>query len=172
MRLNGLLSKSLNYRLDEAFDVLFNADEYSQDEKSRARISAFAEYVAYRYAQFIRYVMLQIRLLLWFVLYGFGCLVLCVMTYPFQSRHLLGALLTVTFLLLTAAVAKILVQMDKDPILSRLEHSDVGKVTYASVAKNFLNIGGVPLVAVLASQFPTVGHALLFWVKPILSSAR
>ena len=45
-------------------------------------------------------------------------------------------------------------QIQRDPILSLIEGSDAGKVSYLELGKHLVSIGGVPALIVLATQFP------------------
>lgn len=128
------------------------------------------EYAALRYLALIKYVNAQMRWLLLFVLYGYLFLILGLETYPFQGQHSISSILTIIFAILFSWSAVIFVQMDSNPLLSRLEHTVPGKADYFEAGQRLLAIGGIPLIAVLASQFPAIERFLLSWVKPTLDS--
>jgi hypothetical protein len=164
------LGNYLNERLIEASTLLLTDYGACTDESNPKH--DIAKYVALRFASLIRYAMLQIRLLLCFTVYGYAFLVLCIMSYPFQGRRILGALLSISFLVLLVLIGYLFVQMDKDGILSRLENSTEGKVSYGGVLSHVIRLGGIPLLAILASQFPEISDFLFSWVRPALSAAR
>ena len=124
-------------------------------------------YVAYRFVALFRYTMLQIRNMLWFLVYGYTCLLLSIAVYPFQGRQSLGGLLSLVFLTLLVGVAVLMFQMDRDPILRRLDNPSGAVGNFLSVASNLIMVGGIPLLAVLASQFPSVADFFSSWVRPL-----
>jgi len=50
------------------------------------------------------------------------------------------------------------VQIDSNPLLGRLEHTTPGRTNYLEAAQRLLSVGGIPLIAVMASQFPTIAQ--------------
>jgi hypothetical protein len=60
--------------------------------------------------------------------------------------------------------------MDRDPVLSRL------RATKPRLDMNFVlrvvSYGSLPVLALLGSQFPTVGNFLFSWVQPALQSMK
>jgi len=128
------------------------------------------DFAALRYVALIKYVNTQMRGLLSFVLYGYVFLLLGLQTYPFQGRHTIGSALTIVFSVLFMYSAVIFIQMDSNPLLSKLEHTTPGKTNYLEAAQRLINVGGIPLIAVLASQFPIIERFLIAWVKPTVES--
>ncbi len=123
-------------------------------------------YLALRFVALIRYTLLNIRNLYTFVVYGFACLVVCVATYPFEGKSNLSALLTTVFVFILISVGLMFVQIQKDSILSLIEGSGVGEVSYGELFKHLVSIGGVPALIVLATQFPSIADMVLSWAKP------
>jgi hypothetical protein len=66
--------------------------------------------------------------------------------------------------------AVMIVQMDRNAFLSQLEDTSPGETDYWSAGKRLLGVGGIPLIAILASQFPAIERFLLSWVKPTVDS--
>jgi hypothetical protein len=129
-------------------------------------------YVAYRFVALFRYVMRQLRNMLTFVVYGYAYLVLATTTYPFQDRESLGALMSLLFVLLLGGLAAMMVQMYRDPILRRLERPSSGLSGSVDILTKVIGVAGVPLIAVLASQFPSVADVLLNWVRPFVEASH
>jgi len=129
-------------------------------------------YVAYRFVAFFRYVLHQLRNMLSFVIYGFACLVVGIAAYPFQGRESLGTLMGLVFVLLLGGVAVMITQMYRDPILRRLERPTGGVSEAFEIATKLIGVAGVPLLAVLASQFPSVAEVLLNWVRPLVEASH
>ena len=63
-------------------------------------------------------------------------------------------------------------QMDRDPILRRLDHPEGTVGNFLSVASNLIMVGGIPLLAVLASQFPGVADFFFSWVRPLMGASH
>jgi hypothetical protein len=97
-------------------------------------------------------------------------LVLAAVSYPFNEPHaiLWEIASLVTFLLLI--VGMVLAQMDRDPILSRLSDTDIGKLNYPSFLSQLALAGGLPALTVLASVFPTLGNAIASLLRPVLQT--
>jgi hypothetical protein len=167
------LSKRLNYRWKDVTCFLHHERFLPGNDVGTKKINAMLElYAAYRILSLVRYSMIQLRNLILFVIYGYAFLVICLSVYPFQGRRALGNLLSIAFLGLLVGISAILVQMDRDGILSRLDNTEAGRASLFSVGLRLLSVGGVPLLAVAASQFPAMAEFLGSWVRPMLEAAR
>ena len=136
-----------------------------------AELELASRFVALRYLEYIRYVLLQLRGLLSFITAGFILSLLALNSYPFQSEYLTGWTVTGICLALGAGVVLVFAQMHRDAVLSRLTTGTagtLGKTFYLRVA----SYGALPLLTVIASQFPGVGRFLLSWVQPALEGLR
>jgi hypothetical protein len=161
------LSACLNSRMAKA-EFLFDPEAASVSTLPIAQRIDLEFYLALRFVAFFRYVMLQLRNQLTFVIYGFACLVVGMAVYPFQGRESLGTLTTFGFILLLGGVAVMMVQIYHDPILKRLEGTSGGVSGTFEIAMKVIGVAGVPLCAVLASQFPSIADVILNWVRPVL----
>lgn len=66
-------------------------------------------------------------------------------------------------------ILTILVQLNRDPVLSRLTHTNAGEVTWdLPFLANLAAVVGIPLVTILGSQFPEVRDFLFGWLAPLL----
>jgi len=160
------ISGTLNLLLPQVKRLLVHYDPKSKDPAELQN----ARYLALRMAALIRYSMVQIRNMLWFCLWGYVFLLLSVRLYPFQGRHTLSMLMTALFIVLLLAIGGMFSQMESDPVLGRLEDArtrNVGESSFLGVAGKLLSVGGVPLLAVLASQFPAFAELISGWIKPI-----
>jgi len=165
------VSAQLNDRMAQT-GFLFDLDASAATAVSPGERNLLELYVAYRFVAFFRYVMRQLRNMLTFVIYGFACLVVGIAAYPFQGRESLGTLMSLVFVLLLGGVAAMMVQMYRDPILKRLEKPSSGLSGTFDIATKVIGVAGVPLVAVLASQFPSVAEVLLNWVRPLVEASH
>ena len=127
------------------------------------------EFVALRFVAYMRYVGVQLRNLLSFVGAGFMLCVVSVRSYPFLAHRTIGWALTLIFLALGVPVVIAFAQMDKDAILSRLSDTQPGKLDSAFYAR-LISYGALPLLTVLASQFPSIGRFLFSWVQPAIEA--
>jgi hypothetical protein len=60
-------------------------------------------------------------------------------------------------------------QMDRDAILSRLSGTEPGKLD-RDFYYRVVSYGALPLLALLASQFPSIGRFLFSWLQPGLNA--
>ena len=93
--------------------------------------------------------------------------------YPFQPHSLLSGLSW--FLLLAVVVVSVwvLVEMERNAVLSYASGSEPGKVTWdASFITHLALFAGVPLLALVAAYFPEIGGPIFDSVQPLLRAAR
>jgi hypothetical protein len=129
-------------------------------------------YLAYRFLALFRYSLLQIRNMLWFLVYGYACLLISIAVYPFEGRRSLGGLLTLLFIILLGGVAVLMLQIGRDPILSRVDHPTGTLGNFLQITSNLVTVGGLPLIVVLASQFPGTADFLFSWIRPLIGSGH
>jgi hypothetical protein len=129
------------------------------------------EFVALRFLAFIRYASLQLRNLLGFLTTAFVLSLISLRSYPFQAPHTIGWSMTTIFLILGAGVIIVFAQMDTDAILSRISSTAPGKLDKEFFLR-VISFGALPLITVLASQFPSIGRFLFSWVQPGLEALR
>ena len=165
------LSELLNARMPQTA-FLFSPELAAASSLPAGEKNLLELYVAYRFVAFFHYVVLQLRNKLTFVVYGFACLVVGASVYPFQGRESLGTLMTSVFVLLLAGVAAVIIQMYRDPILKRLEEPSKGIAETFEIVMKLIGVAGVPLFAVLASQFPSLAEFLLNWLQPLLETSH
>ena len=127
------------------------------------------EFAALRFVAFIRYVILQLRNYLTFLSVAFLLAVISFNSYPFQPHHTLTTFLTAVFFIWGTLVVIAFLQMSRDPVLRRM--GSPGKLSGAVIWRA-ISFGGVPLITILASQFPSVGRFLFSWVQPALEAVH
>ncbi len=129
------------------------------------------KFVALHYSSFIIYGVRQIQNLLLFLPIGFVLLMTSLNCYDSQAPLFIGRMLLILFLLLGGAIMFCLVGLEKDPVLSRMAGSDPGKLNSGFYLK-LAAYGALPVLSLLASQFPTVSNFLLSWVQPSLEAFK
>jgi hypothetical protein len=129
------------------------------------------EIIAIQYRDYIQYIVHQQQNLLVFIITGFLLSMVALHCYPFQSLRLLHTFVSVMFLMFSAGFVTVLAQADRDPILSRITKSTPDKLSggFFLRAAGYL---GVPLITVLASQFPSLDRFLFSWIQPALQAMK
>ncbi len=165
-----------------------NADAKAEDEGRQAApaskplmhiagepksVADLAEaFVALHYSQFLLYAVRQIQNLLWFPSIGFVLLMLAMNSYSFQAPHLIGRFL----LILCRVIAWILgtcmvrsrARSDFEPYCGHESPGELGVTFYLKLAR----YGALPLVGLLAWQFPWISNFLMSWVEPALEALQ
>jgi hypothetical protein len=127
--------------------------------------------VALHYSPYLIYCVRQIRNLLLSLSIGFLLLVASLNSYSYQSPQFIGKVLLVLFLLMAAVTFRCIVGMERDPILSRIAGTTPGKLDTESYFK-LIGYGALPILALLASQFPSVSGWLYTWITPTLEALK
>ncbi len=105
------------------------------------------------------------------VLFIMGAILLVLAThllYPFQSQQRLMAFVWADILLAVAALLLVIVQAERNPIMSRLTSTTPGQIAWDSgFVSKLIVYGLLPLLALFAAQFPEIGSTLLQWIEPV-----
>jgi hypothetical protein len=100
---------------------------------------------------------------------GFVLLLLSLIVYPFQPQRYLVLLSTVLLVVTGPGTMYVLAQMNRDEVLSRIAKSPPGKLTWDRAFVSQVVIYGVlPLVSLIATQFPEVRGAAFSWIETAL----
>jgi hypothetical protein len=158
------LHLELNRASYEAMAVLDGSSKVLVDSRLEAELR---RYLALRFVTFIRYVLLQMRNLMWFVVYGYFFACLSVKLYPFQGGKSLGDLLGLTFFIVLAMVGAMITGILRNPMLRLLEDKGSNPSGALQVIMHLATVGGVPLLALLAWQFPWIGQIAFSWLRPL-----
>jgi hypothetical protein len=177
--LSDTASKILAYRLvphwarQGGSDTL--DDEYAEDAKRQALTSETEllflqeEFVALRYVGLIHYETSQLKNLVMLLVSAFVLALASIGSYPFLGGRLLIWTMAAVFVLFGAGVIASFAQMARDAILSRLSGTDAGKLDLSFYLR-VLSYGALPVLALLASQYPSVGRSLVSWLQPALNA--
>lgn len=169
-----------DYWRDQAADSQPNTDSTPKDSKADGKESvrlprdahASAEhFVALHYVMFIRSVMLGLRNYVNSFVTGFILLTLALNAYPFQSAGRIRWMITAIFITIGGGLVISMVQMDHNPILSRLTRtkpSEFDPQFWYKVA----TIGILPLLTAVGSQFPELTRLIVSWVQPAISALK
>jgi hypothetical protein len=80
--------------------------------------------------------------------------------------------MSLVFVLLLGGVAAMMLQMYRDPILKQLEEPSTGLAETFGIVAKVIGVAGVPLLAVLASQFPSIAGVILNWIQPLVEASH
>ena len=160
--------------LQEPGNISRNNRKEIESETSGISESAYqlaAKYVVLQYSAFIGYAMRHLQNLLLCSILCFVFLVLALNSYSFQSPQSISRLLTISLIVAGVIVTRILAQIERDPILSRMsgtEEGTLGKDFYFRV----LAFGALPVLTVLSSKFPSIAHFVSLWAQPTVEAIR
>jgi len=143
-------------------------DRVSPEEKAY-RLAA--KFVALRYAAWLRYVLRHIRNLLFFISIGYVCLSLALLSVSFQAPQVIRWFLTILFLAIGVVLLQIMIQMDRDAVLSRMADDTVGQLNkgFYIRAASYVSL---PLLGVLSNQFPGFARFLFSWLQPTMDALK
>lgn len=128
-------------------------------------------FVALHYTPFLLYGVRQIKNLFWFPSIGFVLLMFSMNAYNFQAPHWIGTFLLVLFAMITWTLGRCIVQMERDPILSRIAGTNPGQLSAGFYLK-IAQYGALPVLGLLAHQFPAISNTLLSGIQPALEALK
>jgi hypothetical protein len=133
--------------------------------------SILEEWVALIYVHFIRLILVQIRTRLATAAMLYILVVWAVTSYPFINRHALTIGLSGLLAILAAIVISTYASINRDPILSRTINERPGRLDIDFLWKT-ASMVGIPILGLLASQFPEVSSFLFSWIEPGLNTVK
>ena len=131
------------------------------------------EFIAMRVVAYIHRLFPYLRNTLLFLTGGLFVLLATLISYPFQPQRFLLLFMSALMLAGAALAVMIVVQMNRSEVLSRVAKSEPGKLT---VDRHFLSrvivYAVLPLLSLLASQFPQVRGFAFSWLETILKTLK
>jgi len=138
----------------------------------RTDIAGLCEtFVALHYSGFLLYGVRQIQNLMVFVSVGFPLLMVSLSAYSVQAPLVVGRFLLVLFGAIGVVMFRCLAGMERDPILSRLGNTTPGELDTEFYFK-LAGYGALPVLGLLASEFPSISNFLFSWVQPALEALK
>jgi hypothetical protein len=126
-------------------------------------------FLAERVAAYLRYHFAHLRYALLSATYCGLALLVAVSTYAFQPKRFLSLGIWMALLAGSLMTLRVFVHMDRNGALSAISGTDAGKVTFdRTFYSNLLTYGGIPLLGVVVTQFPSVGRLFGDWLNPLL----
>ena len=146
-------------------------EKVEQIDPADRRFVLAEDLVALRFYAYIRYVVSELRNLLFFMVIAFCLLFVALHTYAFRADRAIDWSFIALIAVLGGGVVLVLAQMERDALLSRLNDTKPGKLGVGFYL-NLVKYGIVPVVTVLGSQVPGISNLLLRWVQPALQAFR
>lgn len=129
------------------------------------------EYVAHRYEAFIRAVIARIRCLVIFLPLSFTLAMISLIIYPFEPHRELLWSLTALFMGIGFIMITVLIQMDCDPILSRITGTQANHLEFTFYVK-IVTLGIGPLITLLATHYPSISRYIVSFLQPGLEALK
>lgn len=158
-------SKEVNRGVHLLQDV---SDLKGKDRLGLLRRMGDEEFVALIYIGYISMVLIQIRQRILTAATLYILLLWSLTNYPWMYRHTILLLLVALFAALAVVTLLIYSGMHRDEILSRTTETETGKLDGGFLTR-VLAVLGVPLLTLVASQFPEVSSFIFSWLQPSLS---
>jgi hypothetical protein len=163
-----LLAATLNDVLDRILLIWGNP---RSTHEARERQKLLEKYAALRWFSFIRAVVARIRLLILFLVIGFSLALFSLVIYSFEPHQELLWSVTALFITIGAAIITVLIQMHRDPTLSRMVGTNPGKLDL-EFYERLITLGVAPVLTLLATHFPSVSRYILSFLQPGLEAMK
>ncbi|HZI55305.1 MAG TPA: hypothetical protein VFF39_00950, partial [Verrucomicrobiae bacterium] len=176
---DGELEKAMNHAqdllattLNDVLDRLLSIWGYPPSTHERIEQQRLLEkYVALRWVAFIRAVIGRIRLLIIFLAISFSLAMISLVIYSFEPHRELLWSVTALFIGIGLLTITVLIQMHRDPILSRITNTKPGKLDITFYIR-LVALGAGPLVTLLATHFPSIGRSVVSFLQPGLEALK
>jgi hypothetical protein len=176
------MAKGVLLRLQELWrdevDLVTLPDQYDKTpsavtaETDSAKLrSILEEWVALIYVHYIRLILVQIRTRLATAAMLYILTVWAVTSYPFINRHALTIGLCGLLAILAAIVISTYASINRDSVLSRTINEKPGRFDIDFLWKT-ASMVGIPILGLVASQFPEVSSFLFSWIEPGLNTVK
>ena len=159
------LATSLDVEAKEIEDVL-KASAAADSLEANAE-----EFVGLTYIYAIQHVLMDIRSHILAFTFGYFFLLLALNVYPVAPHHSIMIMLVLIFTGFVIAAVTIFSQMHRDAILSRTTSTEPGKLDIGFYEK-LISVFSVPVIGLLASQFPEISNFLFSWLEPSLQTLK
>lgn len=165
--LNKEVAKAVAVALRHLSDK-WKTEKYREPDDST---KAAEDFVALVYASFIQVVLIRMRSLMISTCGMFVFIVASLNVYPFQPSGMLRTLSILLLIVIIFVVGLVFTQVRRDATLSRITNTTPGKLGRDFWLK-VLQFGTLPLLSLLAAQFPEVAGFFLSWLEPALQALR
>jgi hypothetical protein len=119
------------------------------------------KFLALRIAAYLRFVFAHLRSCLIGALLSGLLALIAVTAYAFEPKHLVSLIACLALALAVVLTLLIFFQMDRNPTLSRIGDTTAGHVDFdIPFVTKLVTYAGIPLLGLIATQFPEVGALL------------
>jgi hypothetical protein len=140
-------------------------------EDAAAARAAAEEVAAIFAADYVTWVIRQLRHLAIGLLASVVLGTMFLSCYPFEPHTFVRLCFFAVTGIAMAAIVVVLVQMNRDGVLSRLTGTNGGELTWdVPFLTNLAAVVGIPLLTLLGSEFPEVREFLFGWLAPLLKT--
>ena len=141
------------------------------ENQESAYLKCCSNFVALQCCRYVAYGVEHVQRAASCVSVGFLLLLVFFNSYSPQGPQSIARFLALTFLAIGYLMVRVLAQMERNPILSRMSRTNPGELN-AEFWVQLLSLGGLPLIGVLAHLFPSVSQFLVQWVAPGIQASR
>jgi hypothetical protein len=118
---------------------------------------------------YVESIVRHLRYLAFYLIIALVLTTMLVSSYPFTPQSTVKGPFVLLLLGTVAGLVWVLVEMNRNPTLSRITGTSQGEVTWnARFVVNLLVVGVLPVFTLLSSEFPAVRDFLFSWVGPLL----
>jgi len=166
-----LIKHVLRVWWSEDTGTVVSEDERLKQEDLPTYRALAEEFAAIMYVNFLASVLLRIRNLVICagVLYAF--IVTSVSVYPFEPHSTIQTTMVILLIVMALVVGYVYAEMHREAILSRLTSTKVGELGWDFWLK-FASAAVIPVVSLVAGQFPEVNRFLFSWLEPALQAMK
>lgn len=166
-----LIRQVLRVWWGEETGPVVSADERIEKTELPATQALAEEFAAIMYVNFLASVLLRIRT---FVICAGGLYVLIVLSvsvYPFEPHSALQTMMVLLLIGMAVVVGYVYAEMHREAILSRLTSTKAGELGWDFWLK-FASAAAIPVLSLVAAQFPEINQFLFSWLEPALQAMK
>jgi hypothetical protein len=156
---------------DERRAALEKEGKDDETDVGRRQVKSLEDFVALQYLAFIRLVLSHLRHVMIFVALSFTLVLISLNVYSFEPHQSLIWSFTLIFIVTGLMVVSVLAQLHRDPILSRVTGT-IGSTLDLRFYLRLVAFGALPLLTLLATHFPSLGHYLVSFLQPSLEALK
>lgn len=135
---------------------------------ARVWVRCAEEYFAVQSVAYIEGVFQQLRRLGLFLLVSLLLSTALLSSYPFYPKARVELVFLGLMVGAVTTVIAMMVQMNRDEVLSRISKSDPGRLNWdTTFVLNLVLFGILPLLSLFASEFPAIRGFLVGWLEPL-----
>ncbi|PYP89850.1 MAG: hypothetical protein DMG65_12780 [Candidatus Angelobacter sp. Gp1-AA117] len=134
-------------------------------------LQRWENYIALRFVAFIRGALAYMRHAMIFLGLSFSLVLISLNLYSFEPHQTLLWSFTALFVVIGAVIMRVLMQVHRDHILSRITDTKPNEVGWEFYLR-MVSVGVVPLLTLLATHFPSIGRGLLSLFQPSLEALK